>query len=225
MNRRRLRWGYQNVTGAGLSWWMRHTDVFMGVEARSSTLGPQLDRLGYRSRFSHASGLVIAWRPDAFRARLRDVEFRMFHGSGQAMGWEHIPTPRRGLLIVPGDARVGREWVPSELGVTHVLDSWMEHGEDDRRRIVQATTLPKLRSWAAEKPDVLKLLAGDFNAGAWDGDLPGLTPLHDRGLDRTYARVPDGVLLSWGRVRETRKVGVGPTRQHHGYRVVGTVGR
>lgn len=165
-------------------------------------------------------GLVINWDRSQFRVTNRG--YRMFHKSGEAEGWDNIPTPPRGLLYVVGywiddpDRKLYCMWV------THFLNTWypfpQNRDENTKKRhyIVKVLSIPVVEELIQQMNRDSKISGtvggGDTNSVPWDGEMRGLTSVFNRGLDRVWSS-EDAMVSYAGRSPET---GVGPQSYHHG---------
>lgn len=219
--------GWQNLTEAGLSPKLRSCDLIGVSEAERSKLTKRQEPDLARYFPQRDKKQAILWNPDKIHVVRKG--FIVFHHSGEyesdnsslRVDWDHIHTPLRGLAwlvfqLPKSDQLYG-------FGEMHWLNSWkplprgIDRWTDDRRRIVEETTIPKVLQFVDRLHDahIPLMLGGDTNSIPWNGALGhDLRQVKSKGLDRAW--VTDCKQITDVKISEGPKVGVGNQLKHHG---------
>lgn len=221
---------WQNVTEGPMTKDLKNADIAFLSEA--SLWRTRRGRRRCRTvRNRRLKGLVISVKRSEFKVLASGS--RIFHLSGKAEGWEGIHTPARGVLWIIGYWRDDPEKKLYCYWVTHFLNSWNPAGRHDRwtadrYRIVTKRSIPVVEDLVADKMRNLwpkktfgnryltgGLGGGDTNSLPWDGDLEGMKPVYNKGLDRVWKFGEVDAQF----VGDTPKTGVGNQSRHHGKKV------
>jgi len=188
-------------------------------------IGQEIDagriRAGFPDRYRHwfpprDRHQSISWDPRRFV--VTDRGYVSFHRNGEAEGFP-FGTPARGLVYVVGHLQ-SRPDLELAVAGTWWLNSWNPVGRhdrhtDSRRRVVEETTLPAVRTWVRRQHSLgrVVIVEGDTNSRPWPGRLPGLRQVKSRGLDRAWISDDRRIRLD-GPVTAGPTTGVGDDRQH-----------
>lgn len=197
-----------------------------GKVARAAIgIGQEIDarriRNGFPDRYRHwfpprDPHQSISWDPSRFV--VTDRGYVSFHRHGRAEGFP-FGTPARGLVYVVGHPP-GLHAIEVAVAGMWWLNSWRPAGRSDRhtdvrRRVIEETTLPRVKSWLREQHarGRVVIAEGDTNSRPWRGYLPGMLQVKPRGLDRAWISDDPRVRLA-APVAGGPTTGIGTDRRH-----------
>jgi hypothetical protein len=195
------------------------------VARAAIAIGQEIDarriRNGFPDRYKHwfpprDPHQSISWDPRRFV--VTDRGYVSFHRHGNAEGYP-FATPARGLLYVVGH-HPGLPDLEVAVAGTWWLNSWNPAGRHDRhtdirRRIVEETTLPRVKAWLREQHALgrVVIMEGDTNSKPWPGRLPGMRRVKPWGLDRAWISDHPQIRLD-GPVMLGPPTGTGDDKRH-----------
>lgn len=220
--RRRLQCAGHNMTEGRVTLADSRAALFGACEG-----DPNKIREGFPKRYDHffpkkVPGVSISWDTERFIV-VKQGAIR-YHDSGKAEGWDHIPTPARGVAYLRGHHADMTDDTLLTYWWTWLLNSWDPAGPDDpwtdkREEIVTELELPVLREFVSDEHQrrVLTTGGGDMNSKPRPVPLPGCDAIHDEGLDRAYMtdeamafEIAQALGRSYPGIRQVGRVRKGP---------------
>lgn len=214
---------WQNVTEGELTDELANAAIVFLSEVSLPRLRRRRSRKNFRTITSRKTpGLAISVDRREFKVVTRGAV--RFHGSGKGEHWDGIATPARGLLYVVGYWKDDPQKRLYGYWVTWFLNSWNPKGNRDqwteqREWIVRHLSIPVVEKFVRKllkETEVIGVLGGgDTNSIRWNGNLEGMDPIFNQGLDRLWTAGEIEVEYAG----KTPKTGAGSQMQHEGIAV------